>query len=69
VHSDRIARSLPQPVLIVHDRDDGDVPVADAQAIAAAWAGARLVVTQGLGHRGVLRSSEVVHHLLEFLKT
>ncbi len=69
VHSDRIVRSLAQPALVVHDRDDGDVPVADAHAIVAAWAGARLVVTQGLGHRGVLRSSEVVHHLVEFLRT
>jgi pimeloyl-ACP methyl ester carboxylesterase len=68
VHSDRMARSLGQPALIVHDHEDGDVPVADARAIAAAWPGARLVVTQGLGHRGVLRSSEVVRHLLDFLR-
>ncbi|MGH7518003.1 MAG: alpha/beta fold hydrolase [Gemmatimonadales bacterium] len=69
VHPDRMARALSQPALILHDRDDTDVPVVDAQAIAAAWPGARLVVTQGLGHRGVLRSSEVVHYLLEFLRT
>ncbi len=68
VHSDRIARRLAQPALILHDRDDTDVPVADAYAITAAWPGARLVVTKGLGHRGVLRSSEVAHHLLEFLR-
>ncbi|MGH7631702.1 MAG: alpha/beta fold hydrolase [Gemmatimonadales bacterium] len=69
VHPDRIVRFLAQPALIVHDRDDGDVPVADAYAITGAWPGARLVVTKGLGHRGVLRSSEVVHHLIEFLRS
>lgn len=69
VHSDRLAQSLTQPALIVHDHDDSDVPPADARAIANAWPGARLVLTQGLGHRGVLRSSEVVHYLLEFLRT
>jgi pimeloyl-ACP methyl ester carboxylesterase len=68
VHSDRVARSLTQPALIVHDRDDTDVPLADARAIAQAWPGAQLLVTQGLGHRGVLRSSEVVHYLLDFLR-
>ena len=68
VHTDRMARSLTQPALIVHDHDDTDVPMEDARAIASAWPGARLVVTQGLGHRGVLRSSEVVHHVLEFLR-
>ena len=61
--------TLTQPALIVHDHDDTDVPEADARAIAAAWPAARLVITQGLGHRGVLRSSEVVHHVLEFLRT
>ena len=67
--TDTFARSLTQPALIVHDHDDTDVPEADARAIAAAWPAARLVITQGLGHRGVLRSSEVVHHVLEFLRT
>jgi pimeloyl-ACP methyl ester carboxylesterase len=69
VHSDRMARSLTQPALIVHDHEDTDVPTADARAIAGAWPGARLVITQGLGHRGVLRSSEVVHYILEFLRS
>jgi pimeloyl-ACP methyl ester carboxylesterase len=68
VHSDRIARSLKHPALIVHDHEDTDVPVADARAITDAWPGSRLVITQGLGHRGVLRSSEVVHHVLEFVR-
>jgi pimeloyl-ACP methyl ester carboxylesterase len=68
-HTSALARTLTQPALIVHDHDDTDVPEADARAIAQAWPGARLVITQGLGHRGVLRSSEVVHHVLEFLRT
>ncbi len=69
VHSDRVVSSLSQPALIVHDRDDTDVPLADARAIAAAWPGARLVITVGLGHRGVLRSSEIVHHVIHFLRS
>ncbi|HEU5169631.1 MAG TPA: alpha/beta fold hydrolase [Gemmatimonadales bacterium] len=68
VHVARLAAELPQPALVVHDRDDADVPVADARAIVNAWPGAQLVVTGGLGHRGVLRSSEVVHHVLAFLR-
>jgi pimeloyl-ACP methyl ester carboxylesterase len=68
-YTSALARTLTQPALIVHDHDDTDVPEADARAIAQAWPGARLVITQGLGHRGVLRSSEVVHHVLEFLRT
>ena len=68
VQSARLARSLTVPALIVHDHDDTDVPVAEGRAIAQAWPGAELVITKGLGHRGVLRSSEVVHYLLDFLR-
>jgi pimeloyl-ACP methyl ester carboxylesterase len=68
-HTSAVAGTLRMPALIVHDHDDTDVPEVDARAIAGSWPGARLVITQGLGHRGVLRSSEVVHHVLEFLRT
>jgi pimeloyl-ACP methyl ester carboxylesterase len=68
LHVDRIAPSLTQRALIVHDHEDSDVPAVEARAIASAWPAAQLIITQGLGHRGVLRSSEVVRHVLDFLQ-
>jgi pimeloyl-ACP methyl ester carboxylesterase len=53
------APSTPGPLLIFHDRRDAKVPLGDGRAIAAAWPGARLVTTQGLGHHRILRSAEV----------
>jgi pimeloyl-ACP methyl ester carboxylesterase len=56
-----------QRLLVVHDEDDREVPVAHAHTLTASWPSARLVVTQGLGHRRVLRDPAVVEKVLDFL--
>ncbi|WP_297528441.1 alpha/beta hydrolase [Thiohalobacter sp.] len=48
------------PALIIHDRDDRDAPLTDAEALAAHWARAELMITEGLGHRRILRDAEVI---------
>jgi pimeloyl-ACP methyl ester carboxylesterase len=58
---------LPPPLLVVHDRDDREVRSADGAAIAAAWPSARLLETEGLGHRRVLRDAAVVATVAAFL--
>jgi hypothetical protein len=57
----------PPPLLVVHDRDDREVPWADGAAIAAAWPGARFLETTGLGHRRVLRDPAVVASVAGFV--
>ena len=57
----------PPPLLVVHDRDDREVRSADGAAVAAAWPGARLLETEGLGHRRVLRDPAVVNTVAAFL--
>src|SRR5262245_32039223 len=54
------ARGMTAPLLVVHDRGDREVPVRDGRAIAAAWPGARLLETTGLGHNGALRDPAVI---------
>ena len=63
-----LAREQKTPLLIVHDRDDAEVPYRDGVAIAAAWPGARLVTTTGLGHRRILRDEQVVRDAVAFVK-
>ncbi len=55
------------PTLILHDRDDTRVPIADGRALAAAWPGARFVETRGLGHHRILRSPAVLRRASRFL--
>lgn len=65
---DHIVRHLHQPALIIHDLGDDDIPVADASAIAEAWPGARLMITERFGHKRILIAKEVVRRSVAFLK-
>ncbi len=52
--------------LIVHDRDDADVDWRQAERLAAAWPGAQLLLTDGLGHRRPLRDPDLVARAVAF---
>jgi len=67
LHIPTVAREMSAAALIIHDRDDPDVPHAHGSAIAEAWPGAELFTTTGLGHRAILRDREVVRRMVEFL--
>jgi len=65
---------LPQSVggvrakaLVVHDAGDRVVPPASGLALARAWPDARLLRTQGLGHRAILRDPEVIQDVVDFI--
>jgi pimeloyl-ACP methyl ester carboxylesterase len=63
-----LGRAVLMPkTLIVHDRDDRVTAVAEGEAIAASWAGSRLHVTSGLGHRKILRDPAVVAEVVDFV--
>ena len=62
-----MAARMQAPLLVIHDRDDAVVPWTDGAAIAAAWPGAELVSTDGLGHREIIRAPSVVQRAVEFV--
>jgi pimeloyl-ACP methyl ester carboxylesterase len=62
-----LAPRMTAPLLVVHDRDDREVPYTDGVAAAAVWSGARLVTTTGLGHRRILSDPAVVSEVREFV--
>ncbi|HEX5633370.1 MAG TPA: hypothetical protein VFX50_09085, partial [Gemmatimonadales bacterium] len=62
-----IVARLDVPLLVIHDRDDHDVPLADGVTLAGAAARGRLVETAGLGHRAVMRDAGVVAQAADFL--
>lgn len=55
------------PALLLHDPADAEVPIQQAEEIAAAWPGARLETVSGVGHRRILRSPEIVRRAVEFV--
>lgn len=54
------------PTLVVHDRADRVNGFADGMAFAHAIAGARLLATEGLGHRKVLQDPGVIDQVTAF---
>ena len=68
LHIPTLARGMTAPALIVHDRDDPDVPYAHGEEIAQAWPGAELLATTGLGHRSVGHDPEVIRRTITFMK-
>jgi pimeloyl-ACP methyl ester carboxylesterase len=62
-----VGPSMRTPLLVVHDEEDAEVPFKSGEAIVAAWPGARLLATRGLGHRRVLRDPSVVRAVAAFV--
>jgi pimeloyl-ACP methyl ester carboxylesterase len=62
----KVVSRLAAQCLLVHDREDQEVPIAESEFLASIWSGARLMVTQGLGHHRVLRAPEVTQAVAEF---
>lgn len=54
-------------LLLVHDREDDEVDWECGAAIAAAWPGATLLTTEGLGHHRIARDPGVVAQAARFL--
>jgi len=63
----RIAPLLSLPILLVHDQNDRQVPVAEAARAAHILPGAELMVTRGLGHNRLLADPAVVTAIVEFV--
>lgn len=56
----RLAPPGAAPLLVIHDPGDREIPFADGAALAEGWPTARLLATQGLGHRRILRDAGVI---------
>ncbi len=64
---ERVASRITARALVIHDRDDSVVPWRHGVRVARAWPGARLHVTQGLGHGRILRDETVARTAADFV--
>lgn len=62
-----LAPALAPPLLVIHDRGDAEIPWQHGAALARAWRGAEMLMTEGLGHRRVLRDPDVVAAAVAFV--
>jgi pimeloyl-ACP methyl ester carboxylesterase len=68
IWNEKMTQSIDIPALMFHDIADNVTPIEDSRAIAHVWQSARLIETQGLGHRGALQSAEVHKQVVDFLQ-
>lgn len=61
--------SFQVPTLIIHDRDDVDVDVSNAQRLARQWPWAEMLITERLGHRRILLNPDVITKVISFINT
>lgn len=68
LHIPTLATSILVPTLVIHDREDAEVPFSHASELARAFPHARLITTRGLGHRALLKDPAVVRETVAFLR-
>jgi pimeloyl-ACP methyl ester carboxylesterase len=64
----RLAPRLAAHALVIHDRGDRVVPWKQGEQFARHWQGARLISTEGLGHRRILADEAVTQAAADFVK-
>jgi pimeloyl-ACP methyl ester carboxylesterase len=62
-----LASGVTVPSLVVHDRNDKEVPWQLSERLAHSWPSARFELTERLGHRRILKDEGVVAKVTEFV--
>uniref|UniRef100_UPI00345CC66A alpha/beta hydrolase n=1 Tax=uncultured Lutibacter sp. TaxID=437739 RepID=UPI00345CC66A len=62
-----VAKKVLIPTLVIHDTEDYDVPVSCAHNIRQNLQLGEILITNGLGHRRILKNSLVIDKIIEFI--
>lgn len=57
-----------QKILLVHDKHDREAPIYHMEVMASHLSDVECIVTEHQGHKRILANSQVINHVLEFLK-
>lgn len=66
--SEKAARKVPIPTLIVHDSEDKFVPVSSAISIRQNLKNGELLITNGLGHHKIFKDQYIIQRIIDFIK-
>lgn len=64
----KFLNQLSQKILVIHDKQDKEIPFAEALEVLQNCPTAKLVATENLGHRRILFSDELADLILEFVQ-
>ncbi len=63
------AKNVMIPTLVIHDTQDYDVDVSTAYKVRQSLKNGLLLITNGLGHRRILRDHHTIFKMIDFIKT
>ena len=63
-----VSKSNNIPTLFVHDRLDFEVPISESERLLSTFTNSEIFITEGLGHRKILKSKVVLDKIDRFLK-
>ena len=63
-------KQLPRPIdlLLIHDANDKEVNVRQAEHLVQIYPGAKLIKTSGLGHTRILKDDQVIRECVTFVR-
>jgi len=61
------AKKVKIPTLVLHDTEDYDVAVSSAYKIRQNLEQGEILITNGLGHRRILRDKKVIQRIIDFI--
>lgn len=61
------AKAVKIPTLVLHDTEDADVPVSCSHHIRQNLEQGEILITNGLGHSRILKDSQVIKRIIEFI--
>jgi len=67
-HGSHQAQKITEPVLVIHDDHDKEVPVIDALNNYKHLKNGKLIRTKGLGHNRILKDDKVVSEIMNFIE-
>ena len=66
-HGSAQTKKIKEPVLIVHDEDDKEVPVTDAINNYKQLHNGKMLKTKGLGHSRIMKNKAVIDEIIDFI--
>ena len=64
---DSFAEELKMPFLVIHDKEDKDVPYGQGEGYANGLPNVEFMPTTGLGHRRILKDPEIIDKIVDFI--
>lgn len=69
ISNDYLARKFKPKGMVIHDKEDVDVPIRHAHSLHSAWPESEIIISKGNGHRRILNDKAIIEKIMAFIKS